>query len=71
MSQVGFKNANKVAAAVCIPIVSKKISKINPIQNAISIKGMVRMVLGKINKPSRYKKPKAYPKTARFFRNRI
>jgi hypothetical protein len=54
-----------------MPIVSKKISKINPMQNAISIKGIVRMVLGKINKPRRYKKPKACPKTARFFRNRI
>jgi hypothetical protein len=68
---VGFRKANKVAAAVCIPMVWKKISKINPMQNAINIKGMVRRVLGKINKPRRYKKPKACPKTARFFRNRI
>jgi hypothetical protein len=54
-----------------MPIVSKNTSKINPRQNAISIKGMVRIVLGKINKPRRYKNPKACPNTARFLRNRI
>jgi hypothetical protein len=54
-----------------MPIVSKNTSKINPRQNAISIKGMVRIVLGKINKPRRYINPKAWPKTARFFRNKI
>jgi hypothetical protein len=68
---MGFKNAKRVAAAVCMPIVSKNTSKINPRQNAINIKGMVRIVLGKINKPRRYKNPKAWPNTARFLRNKI
>jgi hypothetical protein len=54
-----------------MPIVSKNTSKIKPRTNASSMRGIVRSVLGKINKPNRYKNPNACPKRARFFRNRI
>jgi hypothetical protein len=67
---MGLKKAKTVAAAACIPMVSKKISNKKPKEKEISNKGIVFRVLGKINKPNKYKKANAYPNRAKFFKNK-